>query len=309
MPRNMIQRHNRLIRNTIPPAFAIVFFFLLPLYVAIDQVEKSRTLFAPASLVHHLKLPENTSAIKYFAVYGYDLSSIRRGLADVPRLYLDRLPRELPRMQDIDERKKLFIATMLPLILKANEQILADRKKLISLIRRMESGLDLRMSEWFWIRRKLKQYRMKEENLYRLLCRMNAIPPSLALTQAAIESGWGTSRFAQKGNALYGQWTFGNDDGMVPRRREDGKNHKIKRFPYLIQAVQGYMRNLNTHPAYARFREVRAREAQNGHIRVMPLVETLDKYSERGRDYVETLKTIIRVNRLQDFDRVSLKPQ
>ncbi|TPD63186.1 hypothetical protein FIV46_03670 [Emcibacter nanhaiensis] len=306
MPSGSIKRSRSFIRNTILTVNAIVFFVIIPLTLAVDQVNRSRNHLAPVTLVKNLKLPENTSAIRFFAAYGYDLGPVRRGIAGVPRLYLADLPPELAAMSSVRERKKLFISTLLPLILKVNETILADRQKLERIIRKIEVGTVPSTSELHWIQRKQRQYKMNTEDLYALRKRINVVPPSLALTQAAIESGWGTSRFAQQGNALYGQWTWGTD-GLVPEQRDDGKNHKIKSFPNAIEAVFGYVHNLNTHRAYRKFRDERARQTQNGHLDIHKLVETLDKYSERGMEYVITLKDIMRVNRLRDFDRARLQ--
>ena len=306
MPSGSIKRSSSFIRNTILTVIAIVFFVIFPLLLATDQVNQSRNHLAPVTLVKNLKLPENTSAIRFFAAYGYDLGPVRRGSANVPRLYLADLPSELAEMSSIQERKKLFISTLLPLILKVNETILADRLKLEGIIRKIEVGTVPGSSELHWVQRKQRQYKMKTEDLYALRKKINVVPPSLALTQAAIESGWGTSRFAQQGNALYGQWTWG-EDGLVPEDRDEGKKHKIKAFPNAIEAVFGYVHNLNTHRAYRRFREERARQTRHGKLDIHRLVETLDKYSERGKAYVNTLKSIIRVNRLREFDRASLQ--
>ncbi|WP_417318506.1 glucosaminidase domain-containing protein [Emcibacter sp.] len=307
MPASYTKRSSNSIRNTILATNAIVFFVLIPLWLAVDQIDQSRNHLAPVTLVKNLKLPENTSAIKYFAAYGYDLGLVRRGATDVPRLYLSGVPSELAEMSDIRERKKLFISTMLPLILKVNEIILEDRQKLERIIRKIEVGTVPTTSELHWLQRKQKQYRMKTEDLYALRKRINVVPPSLALTQAAIESGWGTSRFAQEGNALYGQWTWGKD-GLVPERRDDGKKHKIRSFPNTIEAVFGYVHNLNTHRAYRKFREERTRQTRTGKLNVQKLVETLDNYSELREKYVQTLKNIIRVNRMRDFDGARLQP-
>lgn len=295
-------------KNTITLLLATVFFIYLPLRLARIGVEQAKSHFSPALLVRNLNIADGTSAIRLFAAYGYDINEIRENQSPVPRLYLSRLPRELPQMRDVSERKKLFITTMLPLILRVNSYILQNRKTLIALLAKHQANAKLSTSDLYWINHKLRRYKVKDGDPAELLRRMNIIPPSLALTQAAIESGWGTSRFAQKGNALYGQWTWGKSNGMVPLGRDDGKTHKIKTFHFLIEAVEGYAHNLNTHKAYRAFRGERAKNspgAQN--IDVAPLLETLLSYSERGQDYVDTLKQIIRVNHLGDFDHLKLE--
>ncbi len=135
-----------------------------------------------------------------------------------------------------------------------------------------------------------------------MLRRVDGVPPSLVLAQAAEESGWGTSRFVREGNALFGQWTWTDDHrGIVPAEREEGESHRIRAFSSVKGAIQAYVRNLNTHPAYDRFRLQRALGASG-----YDLTATLDKYSERGLKYVETLRTIMQSNRLIALDQARL---
>ena len=153
----------------------------------------------------------------------------------------------------------------------------------------------------------MDRYRLEEFDLDRLRKRMNIIPPSLALTQAAVESGWGTSRFAQNGNALFGQWTWEDSNGMIPFDREIGENHSIKTFSSLIEAVESYSLNLNTHEAYQDFRFERDKFANPNEINVNSLVETLINYSEQGYEYIDYLNNVIETNQLQKFDAVELQ--
>ena len=139
-----------------------------------------------------------------------------------------------------------------------------------------------------------------------LMRRVDTVPASLALAQAAEESGWGTSRFAQEGNALFGQWTTAEGEGLVPRRREAEASHKVRVFDELHDAVAAYLHNLNTHRAYRQFRLTRAEQrAESGRLDSVALVEDLKSYSERGEDYVASIKTIIRVNRLRQLDQAA----
>jgi len=209
-------------------------------------------------------------------------------------------------------KKELFLSSLLPPVLKVNETIRQDRKRLKKIILKITIGNDVSEMEYHWLTQKLIQYKVKVrdvqdfidrvgEILDVLLGRMNVIPPELALAQAAQESGWGTSRFAQQGNALYGQWTWGSGCGMVPARRDEGKTHRMKCFPSIIEAVDSYMLNLNTHRAYRALRQERRAFRDDQVINVIPLVETLTSYSEEGLGYVGKIKNIIRVNRLSDF--------
>jgi Bax protein len=170
----------------------------------------------------------------------------------------------------------------------------------------MESTGDMSVEQRGWIEKKLKQYRIQSFDIPELYSRMNIIPPSLAISQAAIETGWGTSRFATEANALYGQWTWDDEKGMVPLKRGDDQSHSIKVFDNLMGAVRGYALNLNTHPAYEDFRIERRKYENPKDIDVSNLLITLIFYSELGYEYIDNLSSIIRVNRLRQFDKARL---
>jgi Bax protein len=134
------------------------------------------------------------------------------------------------------------------------------------------------------------------------------VPVSMAIAQAAKETGWGTSRFAQEGNALFGQWTW-NGEGIKPSDAEDDSTHKVMRFKVLQASVKAYQRNLNTHSSYKDFRSARAELRDGGKkLDSMILSKYLDKYAETGKEYVKTLQQIIRQNNLTDFDDAKLLP-
>ena len=141
-----------------------------------------------------------------------------------------------------------------------------------------------------------------------LLKRVDIVPPSLAIAQAAEESGWGTSRFAREGNALFGQRAYkASKKGIVPKERPDGTNFRVRAFDHLIDGVKAYVHNLNSHFAYEDFRDLRATlRAETGHIDGYALAGSLLRYSERGEDYINTIRVIMRVNSLQVFDSAKL---
>ena len=283
-------------------------FVCLPLYLSVYGVNQSRNSFSTVSLVSHLKLADGENVTKRFAAYGYNLAEIKRGEADVPNLFLEKLPRELATIRDSDVRKELFISSLLPPILKVNEYILYERKRLLEIMRSIEINGDASLDELYWLRRKMLRYRLDEFNIDELHSRMNIIPTSLALTQAAIETGWGASRFAQDANALYGQWTWNDANGMVPLAREAGATHSIKKFPNLISAVEGYALNLNTHAAYKDFRVERDKFSNSEDIVANEdLLFTLLYYSELGFGYIDSLNNVIRVNGLRNFDNAKLQ--
>jgi len=239
----------------------------------------------------------------------YRLDGVRRH-GEVPRLFFVSLPADLQRIRQPGERKAMFIKTTLPLILHANEIIRFERAKITALRDRAAEGDALNKEEQAWLGRVSDEYGLEKPSFARLLRRVDVIPPSLALAQAAEESGWGTSRFAHEGNAIFGQrtWPHHGRDGIVPEQRNAGETFKVRMFEQLIDGVRSYARNLNGHFAYDDFR--RAREAQRNRgdrPGGYALAGTLSKYSERGEEYVETIRTIIRVNGLQVFDRARLR--
>ena len=158
----------------------------------------------------------------------------------------------MDEIQSTRLKKETFIKIVLPLIVAENERILEDKKKL-QRISQKKFTTDL---EKQWLRQKLLEYKVKKGNIKELMVRVDIIPTSIALAQAAKESGWGTSRFALEGNAIFGQWTW-SGQGIAPLDRESDKNHKILKFPILRASVKAYQNNLNTHKSYVKFREKR----------------------------------------------------
>lgn len=231
----------------------------------------------------------------------------------VPRTFLTKLPDHLPDLVDAKRRKQLFVSAMLPLILRANELIIADRGRLLAIKDRLENGEAVGKRQRIWLEPLAKRHRVKLDKpatidqIDRLLFRVDIIPPSLALAQAAIESGWGTSYFAQEGNALFGQWVWGDEEGILPRARDDGKTHRIRSFEYLLDSVRSYMTNLNRHKSYKGLRDRRAElRTHNLVVTGTALAPALVDYSERGTDYVSDILSIINFNDLDGLDSASL---
>ena len=230
------------------------------------------------------------------------------GATVVPRHFPGTFPKHIHRLESVDERKQIFIRSLLPLVLRANESISADRQAILALRDRWQAeGLGLTPRDQFWLARVAARYEVARTDIDALLRRVDVIPPSLALAQAAEESGWGTSRFAREGNAVFGQYTFNQGAGLIPKRRDAGKRHEIKAFAVLHDSVASYMLNLNSHPAYKAFRDRRATlRAENRDTDGIALAATLTRYSQRGAAYVKTIQAIIRVNDLTRFDQSRL---
>jgi Bax protein len=233
-----------------------------------------------------------------FAALDYKLA----GNSEVPSLFLDRLPVDLAEEPESRRRKAVFLGTLLPLIVQANEHNFARRGE----IARIDAALAAGATDPDIAGRAedlLAEFRLDSWNKAELLRRADIVPPSLALAQAATESGWGRSSFARDGNALFGQREFveteQSEGRLVPR---------LKRFDDLAAAVQAYLRNLNTHRAYAEFRSARAALRAAGTMPSGPrLVAYLSRYSEQGPLYTQLIKSLMRSNDLASFDRTRLR--
>jgi Bax protein len=238
---------------------------------------------------------------------GYDLDEIGKGEREVPRLFLASLPADMDDIDQPAERKALFLRGLLPLVLTANETILAERRLLLDLARRMGRGDRPTPAERDWLVDLGRRYEVEDIDFLTLFNRVDVVPVSLALAQAAEESGWGTSRFARDGNALFGQGTLDEGKGIVPSERQGKGPYAVRRFSSLAEAVRAYALNLNTHKAYREFRQARWRAREDGkNLDGLELAATLSGYSARGEGYVETIRTIIRKNGLTALDDARL---
>ena len=243
------------------------------------------------------------TTLNLFDDLGYDLKGVRAGQKVKP-IYLTKLPKDLKTLGDTKKKRELFIKIVLPLILDENEKILEDRKKLFKILGKNFNSVGERV----WLKRRFKEYKIDDQDLSKLKIRMDIIPVSIALAQAANESGWGTSRFALEGNALFGQWTW-SKKGISPKNKDPDSSHKILQFQILKASVKAYKNNLNTHNAYQEFREVRAQLRQeNKKITGLALTKYLKNYAAIGEKYVAILEDIIEKNSLADFDNANLLP-
>ena len=242
-----------------------------------------------------------------FTKHGYVLDNVRNGDDAVPRIFLAKLPPDLHELKSAKARKLVFIKSALPLVLRVNESIRADRQRLITIQKWRAGGRELRPADTIWLDDLVRRYGAEPGDMAKLLRRVDVVPVSLALAQAAEESGWGTSRFAREGNAIFGQQIFGDGRGLVPMARDPGRTHRVRAFDRLLDAARAYAQNLNTHLAYREFRARRAAmRATDAPLNSLALAATLIQYSERRGAYVETIHAIIRVNRLTRLDDARL---
>ena len=243
------------------------------------------------------------TTINLFEDLQYVLKDIRNGKKVKP-IYLTKLPKDLKSLGDTSEKKKLFIRIVLPLILAENNRINKDREQLFKILNKNFNTVGERL----WLKRRFKEYKIEDSDLSALKTRMDIIPVSIAIAQAAKESGWGTSRFALEGNALFGQWTWGNS-GIKPLDNNSPEGVKVLNFQILRASVKAYKNNLNTHSGYKEFREARAKMRQaNKKLEGLALIDFLDRYAATGKEYTKIIGVIIRQNSLTDFENSVLLP-
>ena len=240
------------------------------------------------------------TVLNLFEDLEYDLDRVRNKKKVKP-IYFTRLPKDLDTIKSIKEKKNTFIQILFPLIVAENEKIQQDRKYLLKILKENASEKNKK-----WLNKKYKAYKVSDKNINELIEKIDIIPTSIALAQAAKESGWGTSRFALEGNAIYGQWTW-NGDGIEPLERTKNKNHKILKFPLLRASVKAYITNLNTHRGYKSFRSKRADlRKENKKLVGIELIHELKNYAQTGIEYTKILEKIIKQNDLGELEAVTI---
>ena len=230
----------------------------------------------------------------------------------IPRMYFPYIPKNISQYKT-NKKKLVFTTILLPIALRANELVIEERKQMkIAFFTNNIYQIE-RFSKKYKIKnfKKINFSTLNRSELSRikleLLNKINSIPISLILAQSIIESGWGGSRFAQEGNALFGQWTWKNDDGIKPKENLDA-NFSVKSFDSLLDSVNSYILNLNTHPAYKELRNFRT--LQNNMKKTLTgndMANFLEKYAEIGFEYVTKVKSMIKKNQLSKFENSTLR--
>lgn len=251
----------------------------------------------------HARRPELVRAVLPLALlavlamlwFGYDRVRVKSpGDVSLP---------DLASIEDVAERKQAFLDFLRPVVDYENARILEQRKRLLELLERLEEGGEAAAHERDWLVEQADLYRVKAGDdparARRLRWKIDIVPLSLTLAQAALESGWGTSRFAREGNNLFGQWCFESGCGIVPERRPDHASYEVEAFDTVGDAVRSYLRNLNSHPAYEPMRKIRAEARREGRQPTgMEMAAGLIHYAAIGETYVEHIRTVIRRNNL-----------
>lgn len=240
--------------------------------------------------------------------FGFSLASEKT----VPPLVLASLPDDFAAVRNPKKRQELFLHALLPIVLIENRRI-REQRELAKLL--LESGQPAGDSPMYtWLKKLAQKLRVRgdldnPEVKARILNRLDVIPTDLALAQAALETGWGTSRFALEGNSLFGQWTFKKEGGLIPSNRNRNATHFVASFPDLRASVRAYMRNLNTGHAYKEFRIARAQlRAEGKPLEAMELANYLQRYSQRGEHYITEIKSMIKNRRIATLAEASLGP-
>ena len=224
----------------------------------------------------------------------------------IPRMYFPYVPKNISKYET-NNKKSVFISILLPIALRGNELVLEER----NMMKKAFLSNNIYQIEHFSKKYKIQNFkdinfsslnRLKLKRIkLELLKKIDTIPVSIILAQSIIESGWGSSRFAQEGNALFGQWTWKNNDGIKPKENLDA-NFSVKNFDSLLDSVNSYILNLNTHPAYEGLRNFRSSQYKlNKNLRGIDVANFLEKYAEIGFQYVTKVKDMIKRNQLSRY--------
>ncbi len=224
-------------------------------------------------------------------------------------------PPPLPTVTKTDTLKHRFYARLLPAIQQQNDRVLNQRQQLREIKQQLADNAVLNEQQLSTLNRWKEEYRTPDELeglalVDDLLVRIDMVPASMVLAQGAMESAWGRSRFAKEANNYFGQWCFSQGCGIVPSRRAEGATHEVARFASIEAAVAAYLRNINSHPAYAQVRQIRANSrAENRPLDSLAMAQGLEQYSAKGHQYILDLQGMIRYNKLKQYDRREPNPQ
>ena len=282
----------------------LAFHWVLYVFIATAQAETEKTV----------PIRSYKDVLSLFERLNYTPKAWKAGIREIPRVFLSDIPERWSkvgsRQVSVQDKKRIFFRIMGPLILKANELVLAERKQLFGATGNTRPGVNdasalADLAERYRVIR--KGDKLDDNALAELKRRIDIVPVSLALAQGAEESGWGTSRFAHLGNAVFGQWTWGGK-GIMPKEQRTGKgNYKIAAYESPLDSVKAYIFNINSNAAYAELRSRRAEMRATGEtISGWKLAETLTRYSERGAAYVKSLHHLMRINYLSPTDEARL---
>ena len=297
-------------KKTLVPIFVFLLILLVPLADGCRDmsIQDDQKLLIPPKEIsvqsyHELSL--------YLRNLNYNWRTAHQG---VPSFVLAQLPEDLEQISQSSTKKRLFFLSLLPMALMINAEIETQRATLLDILDKLDTDRPISEEEVEFLHELASNYKIKEDPQndpdarYKLLNRVDIVPPSLLLAQAANESAYGTSRFAQMANNLFGEWTFTPGTGLVPEDRPAGERYEVRLFPDLLASLKSYVNNLNTHWAYSDLRATRLKLRRRGdRLTGLALAPGLELYSERRHDYVNEIINIIRFNRLNQFNNATLR--
>jgi Bax protein len=255
--------------------------------------------------------PDTTSGLEaFFQTLDYNWAQLEKG---VPLFILEGMPPDINDTVSTDTKKRAFFMGLLPMVLLANQEIAKEREDVLLLLAKNQdtetTPADQKRLEEIMNRYGLRGNPYTDHRTRsRLLRRVDTIPPSLVLAQAANESAWGTSRFAQLGNNLFGEWTFIPGSGIIPESRPDGEIYELRKFSSIYASIRSYMNNLNRNGAYTKLRAIRERlRNAKQPITGIALSHGLHKYSQRGEEYIDEIQAMIRQNKLSLANTATLR--
>lgn len=322
--RHIIRHYKRTAMRKLPAPLYFGFVALAGITIAVTMRPSDLPNIPPSNILRTVAAPDGAcgqvvrhsvlgsvdaeTLKRLYENIGYDLDAVREGTASVPAVLLSDLPDDLGAMSPVEARKALFIKAVLPAVLFVNDRISEQRRFVERVRSRLErDGGAPTKPELAHLKRLAECYQTKPGDLDVLLRRIDIVPPSLAVAQAAVESAWGTSRFAKDGNAIMGQHGTGADT-MKPDGLNDA-NFGVRAFGHMLGSIGAYAHNLNTHRAYRGFRNARQHLREAGDIvDGRHLVAALTRYSERGKKYVDEVREVIADNRLASLDEARLEP-
>lgn len=288
--------------------FPLVLAFLLTGFIPVQQPFEPVVEIDERLQLQRLQVASALELQSAFEELGY----VWPPQVEVPAVEISTLPKDMGKVIDVKQKKSIFFRALLPIVLAENEKIVEVRERVVELI---DKGVaNLTEAEQRWLQAIATEYKLKgsvndAKTQRRLLRRVDVVPPALVLAQAANESAWGASRFAQQGNNLFGQWTYRQSEGIVPLGRPKGATYAVRAFATVDASVRAYLRNLNTNAAYKKLRLLREKMRTAGEVLdAHRMANGLMAYSSRGEEYIHEIQSMMRSNRLlTTLDNLSLK--
>ena len=283
--------------------------FLILVTLVFITCQASASASARRGSVQTVRPVTTTGLQTFFQTLDYNWHDLEDG---VPPLILENIPADLEKAGNAT-KKRTFFMSLLPMILLANREIAKEREEVLTILEKHDRR-DSKAEDWARLEEISSRYGLRGRPIIdnrarkQLLRRVDKIPVSLVLAQAANESAWGTSRFAQLGKNLFGEWTFRPGTGIVPEDRPPGETYEVRKFSSLYESIRSYMNNLNRNEAYRDLRRTRAELRAAGQpVTGMALAEGLQNYSQRGEEYISDIQAMIRQNNLSRTASVSLR--